>query len=58
MIEAGNVVKLLSAVLLLMAVIAWVKLVRGPLLQSKDGRTEMDSVRARSRASYSSGLQV
>jgi hypothetical protein len=33
----------LSAVFLLMAVIAWVKLVRGPLLQRKDGRTELDS---------------
>jgi hypothetical protein len=43
MVEAGNVLGLLSAVLLLMAVIAWVKLVRGPLLQRKDGRTEMDS---------------
>jgi len=43
MVEAGNVLGVLSAVLLLMAVIAWVKLVRGPLLQRKDGRTEMDS---------------
>lgn len=43
MVEAGNVLGVLSVVFLLMAVIAWVKLVRGPLLQRKDGRTELDS---------------
>ena len=43
MVEAGNLLGALSAVLLLMAVIAWVKLVRGPLLQRKDGTTDMDS---------------
>ena len=47
MVEAGNVLGVLSAVLLLMAVIAWVKLVRGPLLQRKDGRTEMDSAQGK-----------
>jgi hypothetical protein len=42
MVEAANVLGLLSGVLLLMAVIAWAKLIRGPLLQRKAGRTEMD----------------
>jgi len=42
MVEAGNVLGVLAAVLLLMAVIAWVKLVRGPLMQRIDGRTGMD----------------
>jgi len=42
MVEAGNVLGVLAAVLLLMAVIAWVKLIRGPLLQRTDGRTGMD----------------
>jgi len=42
MVEAGNVLGVLAAVLLLMAVIAWVKLVRGPLLQRMDGHTSMD----------------
>jgi len=44
MIEAGNVLGVLAAVLLLMAVIAWIKLIRGPLLQRMDGRTGMDAV--------------
>jgi hypothetical protein len=43
MIEAGNVLGVLAAVLLLMAGIAWVKLIRGPLLRRTDGRTEMDT---------------
>jgi hypothetical protein len=43
MVEAGNVLGVLSAVLLVMAVIAWVKLIRGPLLQRRDGRTQMDT---------------
>jgi hypothetical protein len=43
MIEAGNVLGVLAAVLLLMAVIAWVKLIRGSLMQRMDGRTGMDS---------------
>jgi hypothetical protein len=42
MIEAGNVLGVLAAALLLMAVIAWVKLIRGPLTQRMDGRTGMD----------------
>ena len=57
MVEAANVLGVLAAVLLLMAVIAWVKLIRGPLMQRTDGRTGMDSLRASSRPSYSSGLQ-
>ena len=42
MVEAGNVLGVLAAVLLLMAVIAWVKLIRGPLMHRMDGRTGMD----------------
>jgi len=42
MVEAGNVLGVLAAVLLLMAVIAWIKLIRSPLLQRADGRTGMD----------------
>jgi len=44
MVEAGNVLGVLAGVLLLMAVIVWVKLIRGPLMQRTDGRTEMNSV--------------
>jgi hypothetical protein len=43
MVEAGNVLGVLAAVLLLMAVIAWVKLIGGPLKQRTDARTGMDS---------------
>jgi hypothetical protein len=43
MVEASNVLGVLAAVLLLMAVGAWVKLIRGPLVQRTDGRTGMDS---------------
>lgn len=43
MIEAGNVLGALSAVLLLMAVIAWVKVIRRRLLQRTDGRTQLDA---------------
>jgi hypothetical protein len=43
MVEAGNILGVLSAVLLLMAVIAWVKLIRRPLMQRTDGGTRMDS---------------
>ena len=43
MVEASNVVGVLAAVLLLGAVIAWVKLIRGPLMQRTDGRMGMDS---------------
>jgi hypothetical protein len=42
MVDAGNVLGLLAAVLLLMAVSAWVKLIRGPLMQRTDGRTGLD----------------
>ena len=42
MVEAGNVLGVLAAVLLLMAVIAWIKLIRGPLMQRIDGRTGTD----------------
>jgi hypothetical protein len=42
MVEAGNVLGAIAAVLLLMAVIAWLKLIRGPLVQRLDGRTGMD----------------
>ena len=42
MVEAGNVLGVIAAVLLLMAVVAWVKLIRGPLVQRLDGRTGMD----------------
>ena len=34
---------ILAAILLLMAGIAWAKLIRGPLMQRTDGRTEMDT---------------
>ena len=43
MVEAANILGALAFVLLLLAAIAWVKLLRGPLLQRADGRTEMDS---------------
>jgi len=42
-IEAANVLGVLAAVLLLMAVITWVKLIRGPLMQRTDGSTGTDS---------------
>jgi len=42
-IEAANVLGLLAAVLLLMAVIAWIELIRGPLMQRTDGSTGTDS---------------
>jgi len=42
MVEAGNVLGVLAAALLLMAVVAWVKLIRGPLMQRTDGRTGTD----------------
>jgi len=43
MVEAADVLGVLAAVLLLMAVIAWVKLIRGPLMQRTDGNTGLDS---------------
>ena len=42
MVEASNVLGVLAAVLLLLAVAAWVKLIRGPLMQRADGGTGMD----------------
>jgi hypothetical protein len=42
MIEAANILAVLAAVLLLIAVMAWVKLLRRPLQQRADGGTEMD----------------
>ena len=42
-IEAANVLGLLAAVLLLMAIVAWIKLIRGPLMQRTDGSTGTDS---------------
>jgi hypothetical protein len=42
-VEAANVLGLLAAILLLMAIIAWTKLIRGPLMQRTDGSTETDS---------------
>jgi len=43
MVEAGNVLGVLAAVLLLIAGVAWIKVIRSPLLQRMDGSTEMDS---------------
>jgi len=42
-VEAANVLGLLAAVLLLMAIVAWIKLIRGPLMQRTDGSTGTDS---------------
>ena len=42
MTEAGNVLGIVAAILLLMAGIAWVKLIRSPLLRRTDGSTEID----------------
>jgi preprotein translocase subunit SecG len=43
MVEAANVLGVLAAVLLLMAVVTWVKLIRGPLMQRTDGGAETES---------------
>jgi hypothetical protein len=43
MVEAANILGLLAAILLMMSLIAWAKLLRGPPLQRADGGTEMDS---------------
>ena len=43
MVEAANILGVLAAVLLLMAVVAWVKLIRGPLMQRTSGVADMDS---------------
>jgi hypothetical protein len=42
MVEGADILGVLAAVLLLMAVVAWVKLIRSPLLQRMDGRTERE----------------
>lgn len=42
MFEAANILGALSAILLLMSLVAWVKLVRGPLMQRTDGKTGID----------------
>jgi hypothetical protein len=44
MIEAGNVLGVLSAGLLLIAIIAWVKVIRRRPLQRTDGSTQMDAI--------------
>jgi hypothetical protein len=43
MVEAANILGVLAATLLLTAVIAWAKLLRGPPPQRADGGTEMES---------------
>jgi len=43
MVEASNILGMLAAVLLLGAIIAWVMLIRGPLVQRTDGSTGTDS---------------
>lgn len=43
MVEASNILGVLAAVLLLGAVLAWGRLIRGPLLQRTDGSLGMDS---------------
>lgn len=42
MVDAANVLGAFAAVLLLMAVIAWVQLIQSPPMQRTDGRTIMD----------------
>jgi hypothetical protein len=42
MVEAGNVLGVLAAVLLLIAAISWSTLVGGPLTQRTDGRTGIE----------------
>jgi hypothetical protein len=42
-IETANILGALAAVLLLAAIFAWMKLLRGPLAQRADGRAEIDS---------------
>ncbi len=52
MVEAANILGVLAAVLLLMAVIAWVKLLRSPLLQRAVATPKWIRLRASSRLSY------
>jgi hypothetical protein len=42
MVEAASILGGLAAVLLLISVVAWAKLLRGPPLQRADGGTDMD----------------
>lgn len=42
MYEAANILGALSAILLLIALVAWVKLIGGPLMQRTDGHIGMD----------------
>ena len=46
MVEAGNILGALAAALLLMAAVAWVKLIRGPRSQRTDGRTGIEGDQA------------
>ena len=41
--EIANILGVLAAALLLMAVFAWTKLIRRPLIQRTDGSTPIDS---------------
>lgn len=43
MVEASNILGVLAAVLLLGAVLAWVKLIRGPLMHRTGGSTGMEA---------------
>lgn len=43
MVEASNILGVLAAVLLLGAITAWVKLIRGPLMRRTNGSTGTDS---------------
>lgn len=45
MVEASYILGTLAAVLLVMAIVAWVKLLRGPLLQRTTGGIGRDSAR-------------
>jgi hypothetical protein len=46
MLEAARVLGVISAVLLVAAIAAWVRLLRGPTLQRLDGRIGPDSGQA------------
>ena len=43
MVEAAGILGGISAVLLVAAIAAWIKLIRGPALQALDGRRHPDS---------------
>ena len=55
MTEAANILGVLPLALLLLAAIAWVKLVRGPALQGADGHLEMVSGQGEFPSSYFAG---